>query len=273
MQTPAYTDNNTQDLLRQISVAVAYLVMVVVNALANILPINGRTTAQVSDTFDVFFVPAGYVFSIWGLIYLALLAFTIYQALPTQRANPALRRIGWLFVLSCAANTIWIFMWHYGLIPLTLVLMLTLLASLIAVYVVLDIGRTPVPAGERWLVHLPFSIYLGWITVATIANATDLLYYLNWDGWGIGAQTWAVIMLAVGIVLGLLMAALRRDVAFLLVLVWAFAGIAVKQSDGDAPMVAVAAGVASAFVALLAILTILLPRINPRTPHPGPNQA
>ena len=117
--------------------------------------------------------------------------------------------------------------------------------------------RAHVSTAERWLVHTPFSIYLGWITVATIANITDLLYYLQWDGWGIGAQTWAVIMLEAAVVIAALVTIFRRDVAYLLVLVWALAGIAVKQSDGDAPVVAAAATIAAVIVALFAIGSLL----------------
>lgn len=254
----------TPDLVRQILSVAAYIVMVVVNALANILPLNGKSTKDISDSFDVFFVPAGYVFSIWGIIYLALLGYTIYQALPAQRDNPALRRIGWLYILTCAANTAWLFAWHWELIPLTLPVMLVLLLTLIAIYLNLNIGRAPVSPVERWLVHLPFSIYLGWITVATIANATDLLYYLRWDGWGIGAQTWAVIMIGAALLIAALVAITRRDVAYLLVLVWALAGIMLKQSDGDAPVVAVAAGAAAALVFLFALASLLFTLVKPK---------
>lgn len=256
--TLATPTTGLSDFLRQwISVA-AYIVMVIVNGLANILPLNGKSTKDISDSFDVFFVPAGYVFSIWGVIYLALLGYTIYQALPSQRENPMLRNIGWLFILSCAANTAWLFTWHWLLIPLTLPVMLLLLGTLITIYARLDIGRTAVTTAERWLVHLPFSIYLGWITVATIANATDLLYYLHWDGFGIGAQTWAVVMLAVVILLAAVMMIARRDTAYLLVLVWATIGIALKQSDGDSPLVAVAAIVAAVLLAIFTIATFFI---------------
>lgn len=258
--TLSIPSTGTPDILRQwISVA-AYIVMVVVNGLANILPLNGRNTKDISDSFDVFFVPAGYVFSIWGVIYLALLAYTIYQALPSQRENPALRNIGWLFILTCVANTAWLFTWHWLLLPLSVPVMLVLLGTLITIYLRLDIGRARVSTAERWLVHLPFSIYLGWITVATIANITDLLYYLHWDGFGIGAQTWAVIMLAAAVIIAALVMISRRDVAYLLVLVWATLGIALKQNDGDAPMVAAAAFVAAAILALFAVASLFLQR-------------
>lgn len=239
-----------RDLTRQILIIVAVVATIVVNSLANILPINGRQTGEISDTFLVYFTPAGYVFSIWGLIYLGLIAFAIYQALPAQRENQQLRSIGGLFLIGSVANIAWIFLWHYLLFPLTLVAMLVLLATLIGIYLRLDIGRSRPPRAERWLVHLPFSIYLGWITVATIANVTALLSYLGWNGFGLSDEAWLVIMLAVALVVAVLMALTRRDVAYLLVLAWAFAGIGVKHAA--APTVSAAAWVATAIVLILA---------------------
>ena len=113
------------------------------------------------------------MFSIWGLIYLGLIAYAIFQALPSQRENPRLRATGWWIVLGGLANSAWIFLWHYEQFPLTLVAMLVLLVTLIMTYLGLGSGRTSVPPAERWLARLPFSIYLGWITVATVANVTS----------------------------------------------------------------------------------------------------
>lgn len=249
MATLATTRAGNGDLLRQILVVVATVVTLAVNGLANALPLNGQTTAAVSDRFPVYFVPAGYVFAIWGVIYLALIAYTIFQALPAQRANPTLRRIGWLYILSAAANSAWIFFWHYELFPLTVPAMLIVLGSLLAIYLRLAEGRARASAAERWLVHLPFSIYLGWITVATIANITDLLYYLGWQDIGTGGQIWAVVLLAVATLIAAFIAFTQRDAAYLLVLVWAFIGIWVKQAD--APLVAGAAAVAAVAVVLI----------------------
>ena len=158
----------------QILVILATLLTLTVNALANALPINGMNTGQVSDSFDVFFVPAGYVFSIWGLIYILLIAFTIYQALPAQKDQPVLKSIRGWYIIGCLANSIWIFMWHYLQFNLTILLMAILLVSLILIYIRLRMANAAeISTGMRWFVQLPFSVYLGWITVATIANATD----------------------------------------------------------------------------------------------------
>ncbi len=228
---------------------VAALVALVVNGLANALPLNGQNTGAISDRFLVYFVPAGYVFAIWGVIYLGWIAFVIYQALPAQHDNSRLHRIGWLFALSCAANAAWLFFWHYNHWTLTVVVMLTLLLLLIAIYLRLNIGRTAVTTAERWCVDIPFSIYLGWISVATIANITDWLYAWKWEGFGIAPTVWAVIMLVVATALALAMALTRADIAFLAVLVWSFAGIAAKQSA--VPLVTTAAWVMAALVLLM----------------------
>ena len=241
-----------KDIVRQIAVVLSTIAVIVVNGLANALPLNGQGTGEISDRFQVYFVPAGYVFSIWGLIYLALIGYSIYQLLPSQRENPRLQRIGWLYVLSCAANIAWLFLWHYEMFVWTLVAMGVLLVLLIAIYLILGTGLSRVSTAEAWLVRVPFSIYLGWITVATVANATSLLDYLNWDGWGVAPEWWAVIMLAVATVITLLMSLTRGDWAYVLVIVWAFAGIAVKHSD--TPLVAVSAG----FLAGLVLGTLLL---------------
>ncbi len=244
-----------RDTLRQILTVVAVVATIVVNALANILPFNGQETGAISDRFAIYFVPAGYVFSIWGLIYLGLIAFAIFQALPAQRENPRLRSIGGLFLLSSVANIAWIFLWHYEVFPATLPVMLVLLGSLIAIYLRLGTGRTSVSRAETWMVRVPFSIYLGWITVATVANATQLLYFLGWNGGAIGPEVWTVIMLAVAVVLAWLMAITRRDVAYLLVLVWAFIGIATKHAG--TPIVSSAAWIATALVAAAVLWSIV----------------
>lgn len=245
-----------KDTFRQAAVIVATLVTLTVNILANALPLNGINTGAISDQFSVYFVPAGYVFSIWGLIYLLLIGYTVYQALPAQKSDPLLCRIGWLYVVSAAANSSWIFFWHFQVFPFTLVMMLILLISLILIYLKLGMGKTRANAEVRWLVRLPFSVYLGWITVATIANVTDVLSLTGWNGFGIAPQVWAVIMLAVALVVAVLMALIRRDAAYLLVLVWAFAGIGVKFTSE--PLVGTAAIIAAALAGLLVVANLVM---------------
>jgi hypothetical protein len=217
-----------KNLLRQISVIVAILGTLTINVLADVLPINGLNTGAISDTFHVYFVPAGYVFSIWGIIYIGLIAYAVFQALPSQKENPRLQSTGWWVVLGSLANCAWIFLWHYEQFVGTLAAMLILLATLIAVYLRLGINRFKVSTGETWAVRVPFSIYLGWITVATIANVTDVLDYVGWNQFGISASSWMVVILAAVVLIAGLMNFLRQDVAFAVVLLWALAGIAFK---------------------------------------------
>jgi hypothetical protein len=217
-----------KNTVRQIAVVIVLLATITVNILANALPINGLNTGQISDNFDVYFVPAGYVFSIWGIIYIGLIAYAIFQALPSQRDNPRMQKTGWWVVLGGIANSAWIFLWHYQQFTLTLVAMLTLLSSLIMVYLNLGIGKSRVSTLETWMVRIPFSIYLGWITVATIANISDVLDYIEWNRFGISEEIWMVVILGAVVLISALMNFLRRDIAYALVILWALAGIAVK---------------------------------------------
>lgn len=203
----------------------AFLIVILVNALANALPLNGLTTGEISDRFRVYFVPAGYVFSIWGLIYLLLAIYVVYGLTPKGRERAD---VGPLFAVSCLANIVWLFLWHYEQFAWTIFAMLALLGSLIAIYLRLGV-RYPPTERWRWLVQLPFSVYLGWVSVATIANISDVLYLAGWGGKGLAPQVWAVVMMAAAFLLALAMAHFRRDWAYGAVIVWALVGIGIKQ--------------------------------------------
>ncbi len=241
-----------RNLVRQIVNIIAVVVTIVFNILANALPLNGLNTGDISDRFEVYFVPAGYVFSIWGLIYIGWLAFAVFQALPSQRENPRLVRLGYWFAVSCLANIGWLISWHYEYFAAGPFILAALAILLIVAYLRLEIGRTRVSTAERWCVQIPFSIYLAWATVATIANVTSTLYFLKWGGWGIAPEAWAAIMLGVATVVGVLVFLTRRDFAFVLVLIWAFVGIALKHAD-----TALVMGAAWLMTALLALVLIV----------------
>ena len=219
----------------QVEVVAALIFALVMNTLAVLLPLFGRSTKEISDSFPSFFTPAGYVFSIWSVLYLTQIAFAIYQALPSQANNPRIRAVRHPFVAACLFNGIWIIAWHSLIVPLSMVLMLGLLASLIVAYNRLEIGRThDVSPAERWLVYLPFSLYLSWITVATVANAVSLLLNLNWNGFGISGEVWAAVLVVVAAGLGATLSLARHDIGYNLVLLWAFGGIYVAHSSSPA---------------------------------------
>lgn len=245
----------SKDSNRQLANELSVVLAIVVNILANTLPFNGQSTGEISDRFQVYFVPAGYVFAIWGVIYIGWIAFTIHQYLPAQKESPRLRKLGYTFAISGVFNAAWLFCWHYNLFGFSVLIMLILLGLLIASYLNLNVGRTPVGSTEKWSVDIPFSVYLGWITVATIANITDYLYLINWNGFGITPQVWAVIMLVVASLIALAITISRRDSGFVFVLAWAFIGIAVRQAS--TPLVAGSAWAAAFFALALAIYSII----------------
>jgi hypothetical protein len=245
----------SKDTLRQLANALSVLLALTINILANALPLNGQNTGAISDRLQVYFVPAGYVFAIWGVIYIGWIVFVIYQFQPAQKESPRLRRLGYLFALSGVANAAWLFCWHYNQVGLSVLVMLILLGLLIASYLRLGVGSTQNSTVEHWCLEVPFSVYLGWITVATVANISDWLFSINWSGWGITAQPWAAIMIGVASLLGVLMALTRWDDAYIFVLIWSFVGIAVKQTSSS--LVMNSAWAASAFLLVLAIWCII----------------
>lgn len=234
----------------------AFLFVILVNGLANALPIGGNTTGDLSDLYPNLFVPAGLTFSIWGLIYLALAAFIIYQArdlFSKQKIEiDSIQTIGGLFLLSCFANTGWIFAWHYRQVLLSLGFMLILLFSLIFIYLKLDIGRKRVDPSVFYFVHLPFSLYLGWITVATIANITAVLVHYQWNGWGLSEVFWTVLVILAGTVIALINIRQRGDIAYSAVILWAYLGIIIKRySVATPPIIAIIYGTGLAMLLIV----------------------
>jgi hypothetical protein len=236
--------------IRQLLVIIATLLVIAANAAANIIPLNGQNTGEIANRFQGYFQPAGYVFSIWGLIYIGLVIYSIFQALPSQKNNPRLEAAAPWYLLSCGANVAWLFLWHYEQYPLTMIAMATLLVSLIALYLILRRGGEP-SRSERYAVRLPFSIYLGWVSVATIANASIVLESIGQADLPPGQETWTVIMLAIALVLGILMAVRQQDAAFPLVLTWAFVGIGIRFPE--IPLVSYSAFAAAALALIFAI--------------------
>jgi len=241
----------------------AYVLTVLVNGLAGSTTIiGGKNTAQISDAYPTLITPAGYVFAIWGIIYVLLGVFVVFQALPSQKGKGYQKKIDWLFVLSSLFNIVWLFLWQTEYLVWSVVVMFLLLASLIMVYLRLDIGKSAVSLREKLAVHVPFSVYLGWITIASIANVAAALVSVNWDGFGLSHEAWAAVVVIVALVITLLVVATRRDVAYGLVIVWALVGIAVKQSVNQNIVIVTEAS--AAIVAFALAASILISRLRRR---------
>lgn len=237
------TINNrfNSDTIRQGINLGAILAALAINVYTNINPPNGVTIGEISNTTfrNVVITPANYAFAIWGLIYLGLISFGIYQGLPEQRRNPQMLKIGYLITIASLSQIAWVFLFQYGFFVPSVLAMLGILIPLMVIYLRLGIGKKRVARHEIWWVHIPLSIYFGWISVATIVNVAIALYSVNWNGWGISPQVWTAIMLVIGAAIAATIIGQRRDVAYPLVFVWAFVAIAIRQ--WNIPLIAVTA--------------------------------
>ena len=212
----------------------AFAIMILLNILSNALPINGQSMPEISAKYPSLFTPAGITFSIWGVIYLALLAFVTWQALPAQRGKETLARIAPWFKVNCLANASWLVAWHYDLLVVSMLIMLLMLVTLIRIYTILIRDIDSAPFKEHLVLYLPFSLYTGWIVVATIANASVIQTHWGLDDAGIGAIEWTFLNLALAGAIGATMVLRFRDIPFALVIAWAAFGISVMQSGTPA---------------------------------------
>jgi len=215
----------------KIFAGITYIAMVVVNFLANSLPINNRSTGAISDAYPNLFAPAGITFSIWGLIYLLLGMYIIYQFInlkkEKKKKEDLLKKINILFIITSIANILWIFAWHYDFIGISIIIMAALLISLIKIANILRIKE--MTRLEKIFIHTPFSIYFGWITIATIANITVFLISINWNGFGVSDLIWTNIVLIIGLIIGTLRLHKDKSITYGLVLIWAYLGILFKH--------------------------------------------
>lgn len=244
-------------LKRTILNIVAVVTVIVMNWLATSLPLNGKSTGELSDQYPVLIQPAGYAFSIWSLIYLGLISFAVYQALPSQQDNKRIERITPSFLISCVANIAWLVTWHYEILWLNIIIMLLLLASLIGIYLQLRGDHEPISVQERWFMWVPFSLYLGWVTVATIVNLAVVLYAAGWQDLGpVGvALTALLILTAAGIAIRMLF--YSHDPAYALVVVWALIAIAVERSTNTLLVGSVIVGVVAIVASMLYVFASL----------------
>lgn len=223
--------NHKRIRLLQVLVPLSYVLMVTINALANILPINGIGTGEVSDFYQDLFAPAGITFSIWGLIYILLAIFTVYFVINIKRVSNELQKlltsIGLVFSMSSIANSFWIFAWHYDAIWLSLVLMIVILLSLI--YINLSIKKYKKVNKLTLLVSTPFNVYFGWITVASIANIVTFLVWSDWGRFGISEVLLMNVIVLIGCGIGLLAMRSFKSFSYGFVIIWAYSGILLKH--------------------------------------------
>ena len=255
---------SNSNLLRQITNLVAIVAAFGTNVAANIAPIKGLNIGEISNTLfkDVLITPASYAFAIWGVIYLGLFSFAIYQVLPNQRQNPHLHRVSYFLVASSLAQIAWVFFFLSRWFLLSLLAMIGILIPLIVVTQRLGIGKKKFSRRDKWLIQIPISIYLAWISVATIVNTATVLYHRGWNGWGISPQLWTVGVLILAGILGAWMSAVRRDTAFVLVYLWALCAIALRHLEQ--PIIALTAGSIALLILLLLVLSYLRrPKIAP----------
>ncbi len=228
----------------------ALIITIALNGLANAIPFNGIATGEIADQFEIFFAPAGFTFAIWAVIYLALGAFAMYQFQPSQKDNPRLQGIEFYFAWSCLANSAWLIFWHFGIFHLTVVAMLALLALLSLIYLRIREPKQQPSGRETWFVLIPFSLYLAWISIASIANITDFLVFLGWNGGLLAEEVWAVIMIIAACGICALISLQHVDLVYVLVIVWALIGIASKQQKAS-PLVSNAAWIGAGIVILV----------------------
>jgi len=248
-------------LFLQIGNILSVVLTIIINMIAVLLPLNGLTTGEISDLYPNLFVPVGLTFSIWSVIYLLLSLFAIYQAKDLFKRNKEdlefLDKISYFFIISSIGNIAWIFAWHFLNMALSIVFMLVILFSLIMIYLRLDIGKAEVSRGEKLFIHVPISVYLGWITIATIANITALLVSIGVEPFGIVPEILTTIVIFVAILITALMLYIRKDIAYSLVVIWASLGIFLKQINGSI-IVAVMALLAIIIIGVLVIYTIYI---------------
>lgn len=212
----------------KISVLCVYVVMVATNYLAAMLPLGGQDTGQISENYPNLFAPAGYAFSIWGLIYALIGIYVIYQM--RRKDDDLTLKVNRLFIVNALLNSSWLFAWHYNLIWLSVIIMAGLLITLIRIA---DIFRKKdLTLKESWLMRLPFSVYFGWITVATIANITVFLVYLGWNGFYLSDVFWTISVILIGALIGSWRMLRDRFVPYGLTLVWAYSAILAKHLSG-----------------------------------------
>lgn len=238
--------------------------VLVLNYLSNALPLNGKTPGQLSDQYPNLFVPAGLTFAIWGAIYVWLLAWSVWQIMAVanagvrNRIEPALQKIGLLFVSTCLYNVAWLLAWHWEQVLLSVLIMAMLFLRLIRLNVQSGAGMHASGEAEKWLMHAPFGLYWGWISIALIANVTALLVQLNWGRFGQSEGFWAITMIAIGSLVAAAVVWTRHQIFYGVAVIWALYGIWMKRNSfQEVPDSATVATVALGGIAIVAVAVVL----------------
>lgn len=265
--------NKTGRIITQIGILLGFIGTIVVNTLSSLGILNNKDPGVLSDSWPNLFVPAGITFLVWALIYIGLLALTIYSIRSWFKKDmdppEVLDKFGIEFIIASIANIGWIFLWHWqaelSSTAYSLGAMVILLVALLVAYLRLKVGRNKeATSGQKWFVHLPFSFYLGWITIATVANVTALLVETGWqdviaptDQWKL---IWTIIMISIAVVITLLMLLIRNDVGYSVIVIWALTGIILKRYEVAPPVVlevVITAGVGIGLIAAMSIISLI----------------
>ena len=220
----------------QVTNVIFFLLMVGFNFLSQTMPLNGKTAGELSDTYRNLFTPAGITFSIWGVLYLAILLFIGWQAWPIRNKQRAEQRnwsvtaLGWEFVGLCVLNMAWLFCWHYQFVTASVLVMLFTLGLLVRMNRLI-FRHLPHTIDRRNFLQIPFGLYLGWISVATVANITAWLVSRQWTGFGLSEKLWTEIMIGVATLLAVLMVYSWRNIPYALAVIWALLGITWKHQQ------------------------------------------
>lgn len=235
-----------RDILKQILVIIATVGTIAVNWLASIGRIGGVTPKDISDKYYTSLTPAGYAFSIWALIYVGLIGFSIYQALPSKAGR--FRNLRSIYIISCVANCTWIYLWHFEQIPACLAVIFVLLLTL--AFINLNVRNTESTA-EIFLVSTPFALYFGWVTVATILNFTISLKSLGFAPSETVTSILACALIASATVFGVIFRQILSNSAYPLAIAWALTAIGVAQSGKTAIVIFAAFGTIACLLSAL----------------------
>ena len=235
-----HSDRSPQSVSsHQIATIAAILGAIVVNALSNFFPLNGLSIGAISNTLfsEVLVTPANYAFAIWGVIYLGLVAFGIYQAAPARRDNARLQKVRSPIIAASLFQSLWVFAFQGRLFWLSVVVMIGILLSLVSAFLQSKKDSDRISRAEKWLIQIPIGVYFGWITVATVVNIASALYNSGWNGSGISPAVWTVILSAISAAIAATITLQYRDIAFPAVIIWALVAIALRQTSQAAILI------------------------------------